>query len=335
MAWHIPIWNWLIHAALGGLFLLAGGCLAARLCRQPVRRLRVIELTLLACLVVPWLHLVPGLPQWSLGWVASAQSTTRQSAPASEAIGIRFQDQERLGADSREQPSQASSSATVGSRAPSEAGQFTGSLSLPQMLVFAYLLLSAGVLIWWLLGLLKLVWLYRSTYPATSNVLAVLRQIAGPGAERVELCASDQLELPLTFTWRRPIIVLPGSLCRDGDESSLRYCLAHEWSHIERRDIWIWQATALAQVLFFYQPLFWWLRHQLRLCQDYLADFRAAGQAQMAEDYAEFLVGLAWRRLGNPLPAALGIGDRWSNLHWRILMLINFRQTLEPRCRGL
>src|SRR5262249_13393497 len=32
---------------------------------------------------------------------------------------------------------------------------------------------------------------------------------------------------------------------------------------------------------------------------------------------------------------ALGIGDRWSNLHWRIIMLVNTRQTLEQRCRWL
>ena len=44
--------------------------------------------------------------------------------------------------------------------------------------------------------------------------------------------------------------------------------------------------------MLFYQPLFWWLRRQLRLCQDYLADDRAAALAS-AEDYAAYLVRLA------------------------------------------
>ena len=69
MAWHIYLWNWLAHAALGALLILAAGCLAVRLCRQPVRRLRLAELTMLGCLLAPWLHLVPGLPGYPLGWL--------------------------------------------------------------------------------------------------------------------------------------------------------------------------------------------------------------------------------------------------------------------------
>ena len=60
MAWHIGIWHWLAQAALGSALVLACGCLAARLARQPVRRLRLLELTLLGCLAAPWLGMVPG-----------------------------------------------------------------------------------------------------------------------------------------------------------------------------------------------------------------------------------------------------------------------------------
>src|SRR5205085_1321511 len=87
----------------------------------------------------------------------------------------------------------------------------------------------------------------------------------------------------------------------------------------------------LVQLLFFYQPLFWWLRRQLRLCQDYLADARAAEQAAEAEDYAAYLVALARRRLAAPA-AALGIGDRRSHLYRRVTMLLETRQPLERRC---
>ena len=55
MAWHISLWHWLAHAALSGFLLLAVGCLALRPVRQPVRRLRLAELTLFGCLLAPWL----------------------------------------------------------------------------------------------------------------------------------------------------------------------------------------------------------------------------------------------------------------------------------------
>src|SRR5207249_7872305 len=116
------------------------------------------------------------------------------------------------------------------------------------------------------------------------------------------------------------------------DPHTLRYALAHEWSHVERGDVRRWYLVTLAQVLLFYQPLFWWLRRQLRLSQDYLADARAAGHAADPTDYAEYLVTLARRRLGVP-GLALGITDRRSNLTRRVHMLLLNRRPLARRCR--
>src|SRR4029077_6399856 len=120
-----------------------------------------------------------------------------------------------------------------------------------------------------------------------------------------------------TFTWFRAVILLPSSLCRDADSDALQYCLAHEWSHVERRDSWAWNLALVSGFALFYQPLFWWLRRQLRLCQDFLADDRAAGLGS-PENYAAYLVALARCRIVDTSLPALGIGDRRSNLHRRI-----------------
>ena len=128
------------------------------------------------------------------------------------------------------------------------------------------------------------------------------------------------------------MILLPRKLCYPTDAGRLRYILAHEWSHIERRDAWAWNLTCLAGIMLFYQPLFWWLRRQLKLCQDFLADDRAAALGS-AEDYATYLVQLARaRRNGVALPA-LGASDRRSNLYRRIAMLVHCHEPLERRCR--
>ncbi len=65
MSWHLVVCTWLAHAALGGSAVLLAGCLALRACKQPARRLRLIELTLLGCLVVPWAARLSFLPHWS------------------------------------------------------------------------------------------------------------------------------------------------------------------------------------------------------------------------------------------------------------------------------
>ena len=161
--------------------------------------------------------------------------------------------------------------------------------------------------------------------------------MSGRAGERVRLLVSDRIALPFTYTWATPVIVLPAALCTGDDDEALKYALAHEWSHVERRDAWAWNLAAVAAAVLFYQPLFWWLRRQLRLSQDDLADDRAAA-AGSPEDYAACLVRLArdaHRARGRTLAAALpalGIIDRPSNLSRRVAMLINDRGPIEHRC---
>jgi beta-lactamase regulating signal transducer with metallopeptidase domain/uncharacterized GH25 family protein len=218
---------------------------------------------------------------------------------------------------------------------PTQASASQLIIDAPFLVVAAYGVTAISFIAWWLMGVIQLVRLSCSAYPVGQQVKEVFREIAGPAGNRVRLWASDRLALPLTYSCWRPVIVLPGSLCRGSDLAGLRYCLAHEWSHVERRDAWSWYLATLTQFFFFYQPLFWWLRRQLRLSQDYLADARAAEQAGQAEDYAEYLVSLARERLGAPVMAALGIGDRRSNLYRRVTMLLANREPLERRCRWI
>jgi len=53
MAWHAVVWHLLAHAFLDGFIILGLGSLAVCCCRQPIRRLRIIELALVGALLVP------------------------------------------------------------------------------------------------------------------------------------------------------------------------------------------------------------------------------------------------------------------------------------------
>src|SRR6516165_1375502 len=67
MEWQILAWGRLLNAAAGGLMVLAVGSLAARTCRQPVRRARLVVLTLIGGLTVPVLGALSIVPRWSTG----------------------------------------------------------------------------------------------------------------------------------------------------------------------------------------------------------------------------------------------------------------------------
>jgi beta-lactamase regulating signal transducer with metallopeptidase domain len=354
MAWHVAVCTWLAQAALGGSVLLIVGCVAAQLCKQPVRRLRVIELTLLGCLLVPWLSRLQFVPHWSAGLLGTPPPPAVE-APTMPSDGPAGIPEARLlagppsgppAADTPPEPP-TSSLESAGPEACTAGLVFNPSgqiehrsdpsvwppLSL--IVVMAYAAATAVLAARWLVGAGRLRSLRRGAVSVPPHVASLFAEVAGPGVRRIELRMSDRLGLPLTCGLRRPVILLPAGMCGDADSAGLRYVLAHEWSHIERRDLFRWHLAGLAGLLFFWQPLFWWLRRQLRLGQDYLADALAARQAGGPTDYAAYLVGLAKCSVELPGECALGIGDRRSNLYRRVLMLVNNREPLQRRCSGL
>ncbi len=345
MDWQVLTGSRLADAAAGGLIVLAAGSLAARLCRQPVRRARLIVLSLLGAMAVPALGALPVAPRWSVGFpavpaailaradhAAPAQAGSRlypkRATESRVALGPIEQPGEMTTDNARTEPDLAAS----GQAASATAARWHFPSARPAVLG-SYVAVAAGFAIWWLVGQLLLWRVTRSARPVPEAIRAVFLGLAGPGSGRVVLLESDRIASPFTYTWRRPVILLPRALCGGSEPGALRYVLAHEWSHVEGRDSWTWNLACLAGLVLFYQPLFWWLRRQLRLCQDYLADARAAA-AGSAEDYAAFLVRLARDRCAAPAVPALGIGDRRSNLYRRVIMLMQDHEPLDRRCRA-
>jgi hypothetical protein len=108
---------------------------------------------------------------------------------------------------------------------------------------------------------------------------------------------------------------------------------AHELAHLHRGDAWTGLWFGLGQAVFFPLPWFWWLRRQVGLCQEYLADAAAAGLAARVEDYAEFLVSLS-RAVARPARcprAATAVLGNSSDLFRRITMLLKSERNLDDR----
>ena len=72
--------SWLVRSALVSLTILLIGSGAVLIWRQPVRRVRIIELVLAGCLIAPWLGMIPGYPQLSVVW-SHATAIKQQEAP--------------------------------------------------------------------------------------------------------------------------------------------------------------------------------------------------------------------------------------------------------------
>jgi beta-lactamase regulating signal transducer with metallopeptidase domain len=341
MAWQHMALNLLVQTAAGGLIVLAAGSLATHLCRQPVRRARLVLLTLVATLMIPALGTLPFAPAWPARLVRPVKRVWRERLAPSAALARRLTiETVRLAGDPNPHPADLSI-ATGPAPAPAPAAAKGTSprvnIRWRRLALVTYAGASSGLFVWWVIGQWLLWRVTRAAWTVPAAVRSTFDAISGPAGQSVRLLQSDHIEFPFTYTWFRPVILLPTALVRNdgGEDAALRYCLAHEWSHIERRDAWAWNLAVLAGALLFYQPLFWWLRRQLRLCQDFLADDRAA-MFGSPEDYAGYLVRLAGRRVRRRPAAAvlpaLGIDDRSSNLHRRVSMLVTDREPLERRC---
>lgn len=112
------------------------------------------------------------------------------------------------------------------------------------------------------------------------------------------------LTSPMLTGWRKPVIWLPAEAA-SWDQSRLGAVLRHEAAHWQRGD-WLWQWFAqVVLCLWWWQPLAWLARWQLRIETEHAADDLAVSGAEHAPDYARTLVEIA---AGLPARMKSGLG---------------------------
>ena len=332
--------QWLAHSIIFGAFVLSLGAIAVLLFRQPVHQVRIIRWTLAACLLVPLLQQFQFVPSYSLGLLRSESETHASFATdASANAGLNSASQQPAESllshatavaspsDPRESSipliSQASSNASlpaVPEPTRAESMSWLSVNSIWSVVQVLYLVAVAGMGILLCLAFMRRSAIMRRSRPAKDSSIELLRRIAQT-SQLPRLRVSDDIESPVMWGLFRSTIVIPSSL-ENGEPSRLGWGLAHEWAHVVNRDYPTWLLAAAAKFTCFLQPHYWWLRRQLMLSQDYLADASAADHGESTEDYAAFLVELARDSVAGNCALALGIADSKSNLFRRVRMLV-------------
>lgn len=322
---HEWLWQaaeWWVGTAIGGGLVLLAGCGLMHFARPAAARQRIGEWSILGALIVAGLRL---LPAWfSLPWSATpAVAAIDPGGPYALSSGVCFEATSTIAAmDSTpadDRPMDLTpvlAAAPVPPQAPVE--PWTWHEIAPWM-TGAYLLISALLAARWLLGQWALNRLMRQARPAAPRLRRLFTSMsAGTLWPLPLLRLSRRLHAPVCFGIRKPAVLLPESM-DDAEDTQLRWVFAHELTHLRRRDPWSSWGIGLAQAVYFYLPWFWWMKRQVRLCQEYVADAAAAEQGEAADEYAEFLVSLA-KSPANPL-GATGLGTS-SDLLRRVQMLL-------------
>jgi beta-lactamase regulating signal transducer with metallopeptidase domain len=116
----------------------------------------------------------------------------------------------------------------------------------------------------------------------TNRISAFGRQIPRIGE-------SNFISVPVTIGALRSTILLPSNW-RDWDDPKLDAILAHELSHVARRDALTQQLSLLHRAIFWFSPFAWWLDRHLATLAEQAADEAALSCGTDQSNYARILL---------------------------------------------
>ena len=103
-------------------------------------------------------------------------------------------------------------------------------------------------------------------------------------APRAEFRWSDDVQQPVTFGVRRPVVLLPRRF-NELTHDAKRAVACHELLHIKRRD-WLWTVLeAHVRALFWFHPAVWWLLDRVQLLREQVIDQLVVERTSTPRDY--------------------------------------------------
>ena len=157
----------------------------------------------------------------------------------------------------------------------------------------SYWLITVGFLFRFAVGLFLSLRLERGAHSIRDpRAVALVSSCARTaGIKRVpRLAESELLSVPVTFGVVRPAILLPSGW-RDWEEGELDAVIAHEISHVARRDALVDRLALLHRALFWFSPLSWYLTGTLAELAEEASDEAALAAGADRTRYAETLLG--------------------------------------------
>ena len=198
---------------------------------------------------------------------------------------------------------------------------------------------------WLVLGIGGVHWLIHRSRPPSAATRALFDGLKAGHPRRTSrtgLRVCSRLQHPVLTGLLRPTILIPEALDQPGqDPEPLRLSLLHELAHAERSDHWFSTTASVAQSIWFFLPHIWWIRSQLLIDQEFLADRAAAERYGTSSEYASSLLSLATLDEQGPSntpdrepasgPASAGKVGVQSPLFQRMMMLLHCPFPVESR----
>jgi beta-lactamase regulating signal transducer with metallopeptidase domain len=166
-----------------------------------------------------------------------------------------------------------------------------------------------------------------------ADALAAASRLAGL-ARPVTLLVSTEVQVPMTWGVRRPVVALPAEAAQWSGER-LRLVLLHELLHVRRRDVLVECFLEAVTVAFWFHPAVWLAARQLRLERERACDEAVLDTGARASEYCEHLVEIMRAAARGP-GVVVGAGMAApSTLEFRVRALLGDPRPRRFRLRGV
>ncbi|HUW18598.1 MAG TPA: M56 family metallopeptidase [Sedimentisphaerales bacterium] len=168
-----------------------------------------------------------------------------------------------------------------------------------------------------------------------------LGQLVQDTAQRLKLrrvpkvVLSGSITTPAVFGAFRPVLLMPAEevskLCRKG----LEHVLLHELAHIKRADLKVHGLWMVLQIIYWFNPLLWFVRRQLQHLRELCCDATVAGVLREGTlDYRETILETGRRLLAHPVEPGIGFLGLFEDSS-RLLVRLKWLEKKTWRYRGL
>lgn len=143
---------------------------------------------------------------------------------------------------------------------------------------------------------------------------------------RVSIFKTDRISMPMTWGLMWPAVLLP----KESDEWSTEcrwIVMAHELTHVKRRDCLMQALAQLACAVYWFNPLVWFAAWRLRVERELACDDHVLEAGAKASDYASHLVQIAGSFGAANCASPVAVGMACSHLESRV------RSILDPNAR--
>jgi beta-lactamase regulating signal transducer with metallopeptidase domain len=158
---------------------------------------------------------------------------------------------------------------------------------------------------------------------SASTTIEALIQATGLRAAP-KVVYSPAARVPYISGLIRPVIVLPPDFAEICSEDERRMALAHELTHLQRRDLWLSLVPLAAHSLFCFFPLTWLARREWSVACEAACDQKAMELASASpQTYAQMLLKVSARSTGDFSAATLGVTAGYPTLKRRLASVVS------------